>query len=57
MILELASEDWIAAQDPATGRTYHVHKVTKATRWEEPGVEEAEEWLADHTGWIGSEAV
>ena len=57
VILELASEDWIAAQDPATGRTYHVHKATKTTRWEEPGVEEAEEWLADHTGWIGSEAV
>ena len=56
VLMELASKEWVSAVDSASGRTYYVNSITKATRWVEPGLEEAEEWLADRTGWVGDES-
>jgi hypothetical protein len=30
------AEDWVSKVDPASGRTYHVNKLTKESRWHPP---------------------
>jgi len=42
--------------DRLSGRKQWVNSVTREVRTQEPGIEEAEEWLADRTGWVGDES-
>ena len=49
-MVELASSEWIAARDGASGRMYYVHKKTREARWVPPSDDDASRFIADHLG-------
>ena len=49
-MVELASSEWIAAKDAASGRMYYVHKKTREARWVPPNDADASRFIAEHLG-------
>lgn len=33
---KVVDDNWVAQYDPASGKTYYYHKITKQTRWDNP---------------------